>query len=139
MNDIKPRILVVDDDDALRSIISRALSRQGYDVVEAPDGRRGMAQVDADGADLVITDILMPVMEGIEFIDHLRREHPTVPVVAMSGGGMLLRSDCLRMARLMGARGTLNKPFDIGQLLEVVAKAMALPAQPARAVTSDGR
>lgn len=139
MNDIKPRILVVDDDEALLAVISRALRRQGYDVMEAPDGRRGMALVSAEGADLVITDILMPVMEGIEFIDQLRREHPHVPVIAMSGGGMLLRSDCLRMARLMGARGTLNKPFDIGQLLDVVAKATVPHPKVGRVVTSDGR
>lgn len=139
MNDIKPRILAVDDDEALLAVISRALRRQGYDVMEAPDGRRGMALVSAEGADLVITDILMPVMEGIEFIDQLRREHPHVPVIAMSGGGMLLRSDCLRMARLMGARGTLNKPFDIGQLLDVVAKATVPHPKVGRVVTSDGR
>ena len=139
MNEIKPRILIVDDDDALRSIIARALSRQGYDVVEASDGRKGLAYVDADGADLVITDILMPVMEGIEFIDHLRREHPTVPVIAMSGGGMLLRSDCLRMARLMGARGTLQKPFDVGQLVTMVTNVLDSPTLVRGLVSSDGR
>ena len=115
--DVPPtRILVVDDDCDFRSMLCRALKRLGYDVLDALNGRVALQLLEARGVDLVITDVLMPDMEGVEFIDHLRRRYPTLPVVAISGGGRLLRSDCLNIARLIGARATLAKPFEIEEL-----------------------
>lgn len=121
--DVPPtRILVVDDDPDFRSVLCRALSHVGYDVLDAPNGRTALQLLGTRGVDLVITDVLMPEMEGVEFIDQLRRRYPTLPVVAVSGGGRLLRSDCLKIARLIGARATLAKPFDFAELSGVLTE-----------------
>jgi DNA-binding response OmpR family regulator len=96
------------------------LEPHGYEVIEATEGRQGMALHDADPADLVITDILMPGTEGIETIVELRRKHPNTKIIAISGGGRTANMDFLARARQLGADWTLAKPFTYNQILNAV-------------------
>jgi len=98
------RILVIDDDRKLREVISRALERAGYDVLEADDGEAGIRLYREHGADLIITDIFMPERDGLETILQLRRESPGVKIVAISGGDSTGRLDLRKEAEIFGAR-----------------------------------
>ena len=111
-------ILVVDDDELVLASVRDTLESLGYQVHTATDGRRGLRQFDAVQPDLVISDIVMPEMEGIEFVRELRRRNPDTPLVVMSGHP--LGKGFLRAAQLLGAVDTLPKPFARGQLIEKV-------------------
>lgn len=115
------RILVIDDEAPVRDMMRQTLERAGYEVVEAGDGRRGMAQLRQQPVDLVITDILMPEQEGIETIRMLRKEFPQMKILAISGGGKKGNLDVLPIARTFGAHYTLAKPFERQELLDAVS------------------
>jgi YesN/AraC family two-component response regulator len=70
--------------------------------------------------ELVITDMLMPEMEGVETIMAIRRENPAIKIIAVSGGGVFVRENCLQLARTLGAHRTLTKPFTFGEILEAI-------------------
>ena len=114
-------ILLVDDDGPIRSVLRRTLERAGYAVVEATDGRSALAALAHNSVDLVLTDIIMPDMEGIELLRELKKALPELPVIAMSGGGILAASLYLQMAADMGAVRVLSKPFDSADMLSAVA------------------
>lgn len=80
------RILVIDDDESIRFLLRTVLEIQGYDVVEAENGYEGLQCYQAEPADVVITDMLMPVMDGQEFLTELQRAFPWAKVIAISGG-----------------------------------------------------
>jgi DNA-binding response OmpR family regulator len=119
------RILVIDDDTAVRVTIETVLAGCGYGVVCAADGKEGVRLFLALRPDLVMTDIIMPVQEGIETIFEIRQEQPTARIIAMSGGGRIASSDLLGMARELGADHVLAKPFDIDGLIAVVQLALS--------------
>jgi CheY-like chemotaxis protein len=119
------RILVVDDDDQVRSLIARLLLRQGYQVVEASDGAQALRLFRDDPADLIITDLIMPGREGIETIAELRRDCPGVKIIAMSGGGRVGPVSYLQLASKLGAERTFAKPFDHAEMLEAVREMLA--------------
>ena len=114
------RILLLDDDQSVRSVLRRALEWAGHEVIEAADGRAGLKHISESPFDLVITDIIMPNVEGIEFILQLRRSAPDLKVIAMSGGGRMAPASYLEMARVGGAAKVLAKPFAIEELLAAV-------------------
>jgi len=124
------RILVIDDDQQLRDVMSRVLQRAGHTVFEAENGRAGMRSYREHGADLIITDIFMPERDGLETILQLRREFPGVKIVAVSGGDRTGRIDLREEARLFGALRTLHKPFAPGELVQVVAEVLEEPGSP---------
>src|SRR5438046_7782177 len=82
------KILVIDDDNLVLYTLSRILERNGYEVVTATDGRRAMAIFRAERADVVITDLIMPVQEGIETIMMLRGRRPEGGVIVIAGGAV---------------------------------------------------
>lgn len=126
------RILLIDDDPAVRDTIASILTAAGYGVTTAPGGRAGLDAIDAGGIDLVITDLLMPDMEGLETIRMLRQRAPEVPVIAISGGGSLRPEggvDYLATAAKFGAAGILRKPFGMRALLDQVGAALGAPAR----------
>jgi DNA-binding NtrC family response regulator len=115
------RILVIDDEPDIRTLLNDVLTGEGHEVEVAADGREGLAAQRARPADLIITDIFMPVQEGIETIIELQRDFPAIKVIAMSGGGNRARSlDYLPTASQFGAVRTLPKPFDIDVMLALV-------------------
>ncbi len=115
-----PRILVIEDDDQVRTMLCMTLGQAGYDTVEASNGKVGMRVQRETPADLIVTDIIMPDQEGLETIMKLRKECPAVPIIAISGGGRVAARDCLNDARLLGAKKTFQKPVDRGELLGTV-------------------
>lgn len=106
------RILLIEDEDILRVPLQRMIERAGYEVVSCDDGGKGLQQVQLHGPfDAVITDIIMPEVEGIDVILRLRDQHPTLPILAISGGGRNSAHSYLEMAGILGANLTLAKPF----------------------------
>jgi CheY-like chemotaxis protein len=116
-----PRVLVVDDTDDLRKVVRRVLEAAGYEVDEARDGRAALECFRAQAADVVITDVFMDGMDGIQLTRALAREFGNVPVVAMSGGGVVQEAPAtLEVISRLGARATLAKPFTADQLLAAI-------------------
>jgi two-component system chemotaxis response regulator CheY len=115
-----PSILIIDDDDNLRHALCRTLSKEGYTIMEASEGGRGLKEFERQPADLILLDMFMPDKDGLETIGELRRMHPRIPIIAMSGGGFKGTVDVLPVAKKMGARRTLAKPFTREQLLDAV-------------------
>jgi DNA-binding response OmpR family regulator len=114
------RILVVDDNEDLRSTIKALLQADGFDVSVAADGAAALASHRARPADVVVTDLFMPDKDGIETIIELKKLYPTLKIVAMSGWTSTQGSDYLQVAREIGAAVTLQKPFDPAELSRVV-------------------
>jgi DNA-binding response OmpR family regulator len=106
----------------------------GHNVIEANNGKIGLELFNKGKADLVITDMVMPEMEGFEVLTEVRKRQPPVKVIAMSGGGLRKPVDNLRMAGHMGAR-VLCKPFSTDELIaavnEMIPPAAAEARQPA--------
>ncbi|THJ24818.1 MAG: response regulator [Nitrospira sp. CG24E] len=115
-----PSILIIDDDDSLRDALHRTLHKEGYIVMEASEGGRGLKQLESSPADLILLDMFMPDKDGLETIGELRRAHPKIPIIAMSGGGSRGTVDVLHVAKKLGVRRTLAKPFTREQLLDAV-------------------
>jgi CheY-like chemotaxis protein len=114
------RILVIDDEEPIRAILNRALTCLGHTVTDAADGREGLRKFAEHGADLVITDLVMPETEGFEVLMTIRGEHPEVKIIAISGGGRHGASDILKMAKFLGASRVLPKPMSMAQLTEAI-------------------
>lgn len=119
------RILVVDDEPDICDLLREILSLAGYDVLVASDGDSAMTLLRKQPVDLILTDIFMPGKEGIETIMELRRDFPTVKIVAMSGGGKTGELHYLRDAVQLGAVRTISKPFGEEDVLRVVREALA--------------
>lgn len=113
-------ILVIDDDDFARETLRDLLQQAGYQVVEARDGREGVRCYRAAPADLVITDLFMPEQEGLETIQMLRREFPTIKLIAVSGGGQAGTTDLLQIAKKFGAQYVFSKPYDWQKLSQAL-------------------
>ena len=109
-------ILIIEDHASVRALLARVLEDAGYQVCEAANGRQGLERFHAQPVDLVITDLEMPEMNGLEVILELTRAFLDVKVIAMSGHS----AHELSMAKLLGARQTLMKPFDFSALLHAV-------------------
>lgn len=118
------RILVVDDDGRIRTALAEILGRMGHEVVLAQNGIEALAQQMERPAEILLTDIFMPEMEGLETIQRIRSMFPAVKIVAMTGRVMPAPEvDFLMVARRLGARQTLRKPFTPAQLAAALAQA----------------
>lgn len=109
-------ILIIEDQASVRMLLARVLEDAGYRVFEAANGRQGLERFYAQPMDLVITDLEMPEMNGLEVILELTRAFLDVKVIAMSGRA----ADELHKAKLLGARQTFPKPLDLHALLRAV-------------------
>ena len=118
-----PRIILVEDDESLRTTLTEYLEQSGHEVCIAANGRIAWQLLEGQAFDLVITDLVMPDMEGLEFITKLRKAGHNVPIIAMTGGGQD-RAIYLKLAEKLGARAILMKPFRLAELLEAVSSAL---------------
>lgn len=116
-----PRILVIDDDDQIRIMLRWILEREGYEVIDAPDGNVGTSLWKANPTDLVITDIFMPNKGGIDAMMDLLDVFPQLKIIAISGGGSVNADQALRMAKSLGAQQVFTKPVNIRDLLQTVS------------------
>ena len=114
------KILIIDDEDVVRRTICQMLLRAGHEVEEAANGVAGLAALRRQPVELVITDIIMPEMEGVETVMCIRQEFPHIRVIAISGGGRTGNFDFLATAEKLGAVRVLQKPFKRAALLEAV-------------------
>ncbi len=118
------RILVVDDDADVRDMICCTLTASGYEAIPAAGGRQAVEFLEQSTPDLVITDVVMPEVDGFEVLLRLRLLTPGVRALVMSGGGRVEPEVNLDMARRLGARSILRKPFTRAEMLSAVEQAL---------------
>lgn len=123
-------ILVIDDDPLVRRTIERILQKRGYGVHLAADGRQGLRAYRCLRPDLVITDIVMPVKDGLDTIRRLRSWSPAARIIAISGGNRASRGDLLAGAMALGASAAIAKPFGPEELLAKVTENLAPECTP---------
>ncbi len=124
------RIILIEDDEALRPMLVKMIERLGHEVRSEADGKAGLGQVRVWEPDLVVTDMIMPGQEGAETIFRLRREFPGVKIIAMSGGGRLGGADYLALAKKLGVATTLAKPFSRDEFKIALEVALGNASQP---------
>jgi DNA-binding response OmpR family regulator len=112
-------VLLIDDDEMLRTVLAIAIEQAGHSVLQAEDGQKGVELSRAANIDIVVTDLIMPVQEGVETIMTLRRERPRLPIIAISGGVSNSKL-YLDIAGKIGAKRMLPKPFAPRQLVALI-------------------
>ena len=119
-------ILVIEDDGFFSELLVEMLKADGHQVTLADDGVKAMHALERIHPDLIITDILMPNMDGVELIMALAKQTNTTPVIAMSGGRRAISSEfSLESAKLLGVKNTLSKPFTHTDLRLAIQLALA--------------
>ena len=124
------RLLLIEDDASLRRMLAQMLTRVGFTVSEARNGRVAIKVLTETPIDIVVTDMIMPEMEGVETIRFLRREYPAIKIVAISGGGISSAESYLEIAKKIGAHRTLAKPFMPDELMAAIREALAVQENP---------
>ena len=124
------KIIIIDDEEDIRIVLKEIFVREGFEVEVASNGQEGLNLLRENGADLVITDIIMPGSDGVETAYDIRMEFPGTKIIVMSGGGNIAPLDYepgaikttayLASAAAVGADLTLTKPFDREKLVEAV-------------------
>jgi len=114
---VQKRVLVVDDDPSIRELLSTALEDDGYEVMPAANGQDALSVCERWRPDVIVLDLMMPVMDGWTFAKRLRERHE-IPIVVLSAA-----TDLQRHASTVGAAEVVGKPFDLDQLLPKVARA----------------
>ena len=124
------KILIIDDEKDVRIVLREDLQRAGYEALVAADAREGLDKLADEGIDLVITDVIMPGMDGVATVEKIREGYPDVPIIVISGGGNVAPMDYepgaistsayLASASNAGADRTLTKPFERQELVKVV-------------------
>jgi CheY-like chemotaxis protein len=118
-------ILLVDDDPAFLDVLARALRAAGHAVDTAPNGEQALRFLAAEVSDILITDIIMPNGDGIELIRAVKRDYPTVRILAISGRGRMRSLDVLDLATQLGADAILTKPLSAEEVLAKLAEITA--------------
>ena len=110
------RILVIDDERTVRDVLRKALTGAGHEVVDAPGGQEGIELYRRDPADLVITDLFMPEIDGLTVIEEMRKHNPGARIISITSG----EGDDCALAKELGAERTFVKPFSISDILRTV-------------------
>lgn len=116
------RVLVIDDEPTALDLLRRILESNGYVVLVAVNGQEGVNLFRRHPCDLVITDMVMPVQDGLQTILDLRAEFPGLPVIAISGGGAISKERYLTVAGYLDRVITIAKPFAVNTIVTAVAK-----------------
>ena len=122
------KILVIDDSALVRNVIADFLRDCGHTVLTAENGKSGLEAARSESPDLILTDILMPEMDGLELIRAVRANSSNICIVAMSGGGNVPQDSLFQAAASFGASEVLAKPFTAENLLRVINKCLGPPA-----------
>lgn len=124
------KILLVDDEAAIRSMLSVLLKTETRTFVEASNGTVAQEILETDSFDLIISDVIMPDCDGIELVMAIRRKLPEVPVIIMSGGGRVHASHYLNLAEKLGAARVFEKPFNAQDLRAAVTELLGETTAP---------
>ncbi len=126
------KVIIIDDEEDIRIVLKEIFVRAGFEVEIAGNGQEGIALLREQGADLVITDIIMPGNDGVETAYDIRMEFPSIKIIVMSGGGnaaalgyeptAITTSAYLASAEAIGADLTLTKPFDREELIKAATE-----------------
>jgi CheY-like chemotaxis protein len=128
MPHIHATILLVEDEELLRAGVQEVLEIQGYKVISAPDGEQALVCLAAEAIDLIITDLVMPKMDGVDFVKQLREIKPDLPVIVVSGSTRnIMQRYGIDSIQVPGANASLPKPFRSVDLIEQVRQ--LLPAR----------
>ena len=114
----KKKILLVDDDASLRRMLAAALESSGFRVAQASNGREALSSANALEADIILTEIVMPEVEGLQLIQELLKVKPCLKIISMSD--LECAEGYLYIARKLGAKGSITKPVHIGELLQLL-------------------
>ncbi len=115
------RILVIEDDAQVRDMLKEVIERSGHEVLLAQDGAAGLREFNLHGADLIVTDVVMPQIGGVDTIVAIKNLDPNAKIIAMSGGSADLSAEsCLEFAERIGADRVFNKPLDRKQLTNAI-------------------
>ncbi|PIE24308.1 MAG: response regulator [Planctomycetota bacterium] len=112
------KVLVVDDEEEVRAVLVAMLRRAGHEVHEAGNGKEALTQLEGSDFDCVLTDLVMPEMEGLEFIRSFREKFPETKLIAMSG--VAAGPTYLQAAERFGVNATLQKPFRSAELIKLI-------------------
>ena len=118
-------ILVVDDDPWIRKLFAEILQSNGHEVICAEDGQQGLDLYRQKAFDLIITDMIMPVKDGLKMILELEKEFPEAKIIAISGGGVIEAERYLNLADTIGAQKNLTKPISKEDFLAAVSEVLA--------------
>ena len=129
------RILIVDDEANLRKVLAAVLRKEGYDVAVAESGERALAELLKNGANVVIADLVMPGLGGMELLAQIREKRPEVPVIIITAHGTV---DSAVEALKLGAFDYITKPFENAEIRTVVAKAVNTQSSAVDGYTADG-
>jgi CheY-like chemotaxis protein len=113
-------VLIVDDEKLIRRTLRQMLEKAGYDVIEASDGLQALEIFTQNQPDLMICDIIMPNMEGIETLRTVKKINPDIKVIVISGGARTGNLNYLSVAEKLGADAVLDKPFGSKKLIETI-------------------
>lgn len=121
------RILVIDDNSDIHYMLGEFLTDDGHTADFAEDGKVGLARASENHYDLIITDILMPKMDGIEVITEIRKSVPDINIIAMTGGSAKIDKNLLvGITRAMGVNAIIKKPLDMIELLSTINRLLAV-------------
>ena len=121
------QILLVEDEDRMAATLRKALERAGHSVLAAGDGRDALGIMRTSKIDLVVADIVMPNVDGLELITEIRRTDQTTKILAISGEAGWMPGGYLRAAGAFGADHTLKKPFPTSVFIQAVATLLTTP------------
>lgn len=119
------RVCLIDDDIFVRDALSLGLEDAGYQVLTAPGAAAGFDVISREALDAVITDMNMPGTGGDQLIKEVRAAHPTLPIIAISGAGVIDGRNTADVARELGANATLIKPFRARELAAALEQVIA--------------
>ena len=118
----KSRVLVVDDEDALRMVLSSELSSSGYEVATASDGDEAITVIQNKKFDLVLLDIKMPKVDGFEVLKFIKKNYPSVKVIMLTGFADLKNAI---ESKKHGAEDFVSKPYDLVDLLTTIERVLS--------------
>ncbi|CAJ1317190.1 response regulator [Paenibacillus sp. PK4536] len=111
------KILIVDDQNGIRILLMELFGNEGYQMYQAANGKAALEVVEQDTPDLVLLDMKIPGMDGLEILKHIKSTHPQIKVIMMTAYGEL---DIIKQAKDLGAISHFTKPFDIDEMRNVV-------------------
>ena len=111
------KILIVDDQNGIRILLMELFGNEGYQMYQAANGKAALEVVEKDTPDLVLLDMKIPGMDGLEILKHIKSTHPQIKVIMMTAYGEL---DIIKQAKDLGAISHFTKPFDIDEMRNVV-------------------